>query len=72
MDKILEAKKHLRQLYRQQEGFVGVGIGQRGNEETLRVYVVDSRFPVAQKLSQAGEFEGFPLEIEVTGIVKAY
>jgi hypothetical protein len=72
MEKILEAKKHLRQLYRQQEGFVGVGIGQRGNEETLRVYVVDSSFPIARKLSQEGEFEGFPLEIEVTGDVKAY
>ena len=71
MLKIKDAKKHLRDLYRNEEGFVGVGIGRRNNEDTLRVYVADAHFSVAQQLADTERFEGFPVEIEVTGIVRA-
>jgi hypothetical protein len=71
MLKIREAKKRLRDLYRHKEGFVGVGIGRRNNEDTLRVYVADTRFSVAQQLAATDRFEGFPIEIEVTGTVRA-
>ena len=70
MKAILEAKKELRELYRNEEGFVGVGIGRLGNQDSIRVYVSDSRFPLVKKLSQVGEFEGFPLEIQTVGLVE--
>jgi hypothetical protein len=70
MKTILEAKKRLADRLRDEEGFVGVGIGYQSNEEALRVYVIDSHFPVAQRLRADGQFEGYPIEIEVTGEVR--
>ena len=69
---ILEAKKCLVSNYWGKEGFVGVGVTRRDNEDTLQVYVVDRGVPVAQQLSQLGKFEGFPVEIEVSGKVHAF
>ena len=70
MKTVFEAKKELSKLYRNEEGFVGVGIGRLGNQDSIRVYVSDSRFPLVKKLSQVGEFEGFPLEIQTVGLVE--
>lgn len=70
MKKIFEAKKRLSEIYRNEEGFVGVGVGRLGNRDTIRVYVSDSRFPLVKKLSQDGAFEGFPLEIQTVGLVE--
>jgi hypothetical protein len=72
MLKIKEAKKHLRDMYRNEVGFVGVGIGRRDNEDTLRVYVENANFPIARKLAHDGKFEGFQIEIEVTTPIEAY
>jgi hypothetical protein len=71
MNTIRDAKKHLRDLYRHEEGFVGIGIGQHGNQEILQVYVTDSDSPIAQQLKRAGEFEGFPVVIEESGPMRA-
>ena len=71
MSSITEAKKHLRDHYRHEEGFVGVGIGQQDGKDCLRVFVVDATFPVARRLSQQGQFEGFPVEVKVSGEVWA-
>ena len=71
MKTVFEAKKELSKLYRDEEGFVGFGIGRLGNQDTIRVYVSDSRFPLVKKLNQDGEFEGFPLEIQAVGLVEA-
>lgn len=71
MHTIVEAKKHLRDLYRHEEGFVGIGIGQHGNQDVLQVYVTDSDSPVARQLKRTGEFEGFPVEIEESGPMQA-
>ena len=70
MKTVFEAKKELRELYQNEDGFVGVGVGRRGNQDTIRVYVSDSRFPLVKKLSQDGEFRGFPLEIQTVGVVE--
>ncbi len=67
MKTISEAKKHFRDCYRLEEGFVGVGIGRPENSEALRVYVVDVHFPIAQKFKNNTTFEGFPVVVEVTG-----
>ncbi|HMV47196.1 MAG TPA: hypothetical protein PLD20_26930 [Blastocatellia bacterium] len=71
MHTISDAKKHLRDQYRHEEGFVGIGIGQHGNQEVLHVYVTDSESPIAQQLKQSGEFEGYPVEIEESGFMQA-
>ena len=46
MKTIFEAKKHFRDRYRLEEGFVGVGIGLDENAYVLRVYVEDEDFPI--------------------------
>ncbi|MGK7877552.1 MAG: hypothetical protein AB4426_30900 [Xenococcaceae cyanobacterium] len=72
MTSIFEAKKHFQDHYRFEEGFVGVGIGRLANRETLRVYVADSQFPLAQRFAREGSFEGFPVQVEVSGKIKAF
>lgn len=69
---ILEAKKHLQDRYRFEEGFVGVGICQDGPEDALRVYVADAHFPLAQQLKSDAKFEGFPVVVEVSGKIQAF
>lgn len=71
MSTIIEAKKHLRDLYRNEEGFVGIGIAQHNSQDVLCVYVTDSDSPVARQLKYTGEFEGFPVEIEESGPMQA-
>lgn len=72
MNSIAEAKKHLRDIYKHEEGFVGIGIDKHNNnEDFLCVYVTDSNSPVAQQLKHDGSFEGFPVEIEVSGFIQA-
>lgn len=68
---IREAKRNLTERYRHEDGFVGVGISHRYNEETLRVYVVDPHAPIVKHLPQDGQFQGFPIEIEVSGKIQA-
>ena len=69
---ISQAKKHLTSICWGQEGFVGVGVTRLGNKDALKVYVADRGAPVVQQLSRDGEFEGFPVEIEVSGKVHAF
>lgn len=68
---IHEAKQQLSTQYRHEAGFVGVGICRKNHQDALRVYVVDTRFPIAERLARAGYFAGFPVEVEVTGDVQA-
>lgn len=71
MHSIVEAKRHLRDIYKHEEGFVGIGIDKHNNEDVLCVYVTDSNSPVARQLKHDGSFEGFPVEVEVSGLVQA-
>jgi hypothetical protein len=71
MGTIQDAKRRLSTQYRHEAGFVGVGLCQHHHHEALRVYVVDMRFPIAQRLARTGQFDGFPVEVEVTGDVRA-
>lgn len=72
MPTIFEAKKQLGARYRDEEGFVGVGIGLYENSEALRVYVEDADSPLAQKLKSDMTYEGFPVVVEVTGKIQAF
>lgn len=45
---------------------------QENSEEALRVYVTDSRVPLALRLANLGEFEGFPVDVEVSEEVRAF
>ena len=71
MTTILEAKRHLQNLVRREEGFVGVGVGRRNNQDVLQVYVLDWQSPVAQRFTKSRQFEGFPVEVQVSGRVQA-
>jgi len=64
---IADAKRHLAERFREEDGFVGVGTFRLDNEEGLRVYVVDGHFPLAKQLAGMVSFEGFPLRVEVSG-----
>ena len=70
MKTIIEAKTRLRDRYRLEEGFVGVGIGRHEDVEALRVYVADEQLPIAQQLKNDATFEGFPVVVEVTGKIR--
>lgn len=72
MKTIVEAKKHLRDRYRFEEGFVGVGIGLHENADVLRVYVAGENFPITQRLKNDATYEGFPVIVEVTGNIRAF
>jgi hypothetical protein len=67
MATIHEAKKKFGAKYRNEDGFVGVGICHQNGREALRLYVDDARSPVAQRFLREGHFEGFPVEVKVTG-----
>ncbi|MCH8291714.1 hypothetical protein IH992_11520 [Candidatus Poribacteria bacterium] len=69
---IFEAKKHLQDRYRFEEGFVGVGICHYANEDALRIYVADAHFPIVQQLKGNAKFEGFPVVVEVSGKIQAF
>lgn len=71
MKTIVEAKKHLRDCYRFEEGFVGVGIGLHENADVLRVYVEGEDFPITQQLKSDATYEGFLVIVEVTGKIQA-
>ncbi len=72
MKTIFEAKQHLRDQYRSEEGFVGVGIGRHEDSEALRVYVADAHCPLMQRLKNNATFEGFPVIVEVTGSIHVF
>jgi hypothetical protein len=72
MTTILEAKKHLADLYLSEEGFVRVGIDRCEDSDVLRVYVEGPDFPTVQALKNQAIYEGFPVIVEVTGKAHAY
>ena len=53
-------------------GFIGSHLAEHHLKQGDRVYVVDDRLPVAQQLSSMASFEGFPIEVEVSGTVQAH
>ena len=71
MKAISEAKKLFGELYRSEEGVVGVGIGRIADADALQIYVEDADAPIARKLKSESTFEGFPVVVEVTGKVRA-
>lgn len=72
MTTILEAKKHLADLYLSEKGFVGVGIGRHEDSDALQVYVEGPDFPIVQALKNQAIYEGFPVIVEVTGKARTY
>lgn len=72
MKTIFDAKRHFRDRYRLEEGFVGVGIGRHEGSEALRVYVADAHLPIAQQFKDDATYEGFPVVVEVTGKIRAF
>ncbi len=66
MTPILEAKNRLKRQYRNVDGFVGVGVGRQGDRDVLRVFVREAKSPAARKLKTESEFEGYPVEVEVS------
>jgi hypothetical protein len=70
MKKIFEAKKQFSEMYRNQEGFVGVGIGKQGTKDTIRVYVKSAGTPLVTSLNGQNKFQGFPIEIQTIGVVE--
>jgi hypothetical protein len=71
MSPIQEAKKRLQTRYRRVQGFVGVGISRRDNRDVLHVYVRDATSLAATQLTGAPQFDGFPVEVEVLGRIRA-
>jgi hypothetical protein len=71
MSPIQRAKKRLQTQYRRVQGFVGVGISRRDNRDVLHVYVRDAASPAATQLAGAPQFDGFPVEVEVLGRIRA-
>ncbi len=66
MTPILEAKNRLKRQYRNIDGFVGVGIGRQGSQDVLRVFVREAKSPAARKLKNEPQFDGYPVEVEVS------
>jgi hypothetical protein len=71
MSPIQEAKKRLQTQYRKVQGFIGVGISRRDNRDVLHVYVRDETSLAAAQLTRAPQFDGFPVEVEVLGRIRA-
>ena len=72
MTTILEAKKHLADLYLSEEGFVGVGIGRHEDSDALQVYVEGPDFPIVQALKNDAIYEDFRVIVKVTGKAHAH
>ena len=72
MKAISEAKKLFGELYRSEEGVVGVGIGRIADAYTLQVYVENADAPIARKLKSESTFEGFPVVVKVAGKFRAF
>jgi hypothetical protein len=70
MSTIIEAKQHLGAQFRNEQGFVGVGIASVDGCQSLRVLVTDAALPVARQIRRLGNFEGFPVVIEVSGEIR--
>ena len=68
----MEAKKRFSDLYRDKEGFVGIGVGQLGDRYILRVYVEKYDCPLVDELRNMGFiFEDFIIEVFESGEIKA-
>jgi len=68
---VKQAKRRFLARYRHEEGLVGVGISQLEDGFMLRVYVVDQQVPIVKELTKEGNFDGFPLEIVISGRIEA-
>lgn len=71
MNSIQDAKRALANRFRNEDGFVGVGLFRHADQEGLRVYVLDGQTALARQLTLMPEFEGFPLIVEVSGAAQA-
>ncbi len=71
LEQVIESKKELKRLLQKYPFFLGIGIGVSedagGRFQVLRVYLKEKpSFPLPT------EFEGIPVEYEITGDIVAY
>ena len=68
---ISKAKQLFVHYYGDEDGFVGVGVGNETGKPVLRVYVDKEDSALAKRLRIQRSFDGYPLEIVVMGTMKA-
>ncbi len=68
---INKAKQLFVHYYGDEDGFVGVGVGNETGKPVLKVYVDNENSALAKRLDIQRSFDGYPLEIVVMGAVKA-
>ena len=70
--KVMEAKGKFAKLYRQRDGYIGVGVGKVEGIYILRVYVKEFECPFVDELKKKGfKFEGLSTIINVIGEFRA-
>ncbi|MGF6529130.1 hypothetical protein [Variovorax sp. PvP013] len=72
MNSISEAKLHLIDQLKHEQGFVGVGVSNIADAQALKVYLADDRSQLADRLNAMSTFEGFSLIVEPSGTVSAW
>ena len=68
---ISKAKQLFVHYYGDEDGFMGVGVGNATGKTVLKVYVDSEDSALARRLQIQRSFDGYPLEIVVMGTVKA-
>ena len=68
---ISKAKQLFVHYYGDEDGFVGVGVGNATEKTVLKVYVDKEDSVLAKRLEIQRSFDGYPLEVVVMGAVKA-
>ena len=71
MKKLLEVKETIAEVYKDVEGFTGVGIGRTNGLEVVRVYVESLTCPAAKRIARLKTYDGIPLNIKVVGKIIA-
>ena len=68
---ISKAKQLFVHYYGDEDGFVGVGVGNATKKTVLKVYVDKEDSVLAKRLEIQRSFDGYPLEVVIMGAVKA-
>ena len=71
MNKLLEVKETIAEVYKDTEGFNGVGIGRTNGLDVVRVYVSSITSPAAKKIGSLKTYDGIPLKITIAGKITA-
>ena len=68
---ISKAKQLFVHYYGDEDGFMGVGVGNATGKTVLRVYVDSEDSALARRLQIQRSFDGYPLEVVAMGSIKA-